>query len=89
MTTSERRRAIAATLPEGACDCNRCLEVREAERQDTTNMTLTVELTANQYVLLQTTLRRAQNDRTRTSVHSLELERLRTLIAEASIQEDE
>ncbi len=36
MTTSERRDAMAATLPQGDCDCHSCLDTLIAKADDTT-----------------------------------------------------
>ncbi|KKN15605.1 hypothetical protein LCGC14_0984550 [marine sediment metagenome] len=45
MSADERRQAMAATLPEGECDCNPCLDslIAEAAQPDTITTTFILE----------------------------------------------
>ena len=94
MTADERRQAMAATLPEGDCDCNPCLDslITEAAHPDT--MILTIELTDTDYLATMHALRHAISvsrsvPRSYLSdIDKLELLHLMTLLAEAAAPKD-
>ena len=73
----------SVTLVDSNTDAS-CYEIIGTPRTDELTQLARLTFTTAQYVLLMNTIRNAQTSRTRTSIHSLELEEILTLLTEAA-----